>query len=659
MKSETTIHASGQMEAAGAIGSAAPDGSVRTTTVDTNSTTIALPYEDDTWQHAARGQDLVEVRDPWLLRTIQSSLAATVLLIMTPIMGLVAIAVKLLSPGPIFYHGRRVGQGMREFTIYKFRTLRVGAEAQIGARLLTAQDRCYIPMGRFLKRTKLDELPQLWNVIRGQMNLVGPRPVRPIFVSEFLATIPGYVRRFQMKPGITGLAQLRGGYFTSPAAKLRYELWYLRHRTPLLDLRIIALTLFKLLNRWITLGGLLFVLFVFVSFMPSEVLSGFYVYAFGIRASAVHIAIAAMGIWLIARKPASEERVTLYRTPLAIPMGLFIVCGLVSAVFSPYHYQAVRGALYYLATGFLITSAIVNGTFTRLLVERAVQVVALSAVVISMVGIVDLALGVGLSGNQLVSGWLAGPGISATLGSPVVLATYLVLGVPALLYQLSKSEPGGWRDFWTAATTVAFIGILLTKSAIGLMAVSFATLLVVWRLFPAILAPCAIVLGPFVYVATTKALGEWHGHLCGPQGTYCALLAKASWSQLLFGFGPRTLGEYGLPASSLDAEAVSAHMRLLVENGILGWLGLLWILGTALVVLYRTQRDVRDRNLRALLWAVFCSVAGFLITLQRFSAFEDLTLQVFFWGLLGIGIGAAVRLGPRRREYAIVLKLGH
>ena len=664
MKRETTIQPSAELEAAAGSGAA--------TMLDQNghgTPALELPLNGNggaldaervraAWEGVA-GESLAEVQDAWLFRALQSTIAAIVLAVMSPVVAIVALAVKLLSPGPILYGGRRVGQGMREFTIYKFRTLRVGAEAQIGQRLLTPQDRCYIPMGRFLKRTKLDEIPQLWNVIRGEMNLVGPRPVRPIFLREFLESIPGYAKRFQMKPGITGLAQLRGGYFTSPAAKLRYELWYLRNRRPLLDFQIIALTLFKLLNRWITLGGLLFVLFVFVSFMPSEVLSGFYVYAFGVRASLVHIAITGMGLWLIVRKRTAEERVTLYRTPLAIPMGVFIGLGLMSAALSPHHYQAARGALYYLATGFLITSAIVNGTFTRLLVERALQVVALSAVIISMVGIVDLAMMVGLNMDTLMAGWLSGPGITATLGSPVVLATYLVLGVPALLYQLSQPRTGAWRDFWMAATTVTFIGVLLTKSAIGLVAVSLVTLLVVWRLFPAAVVPCAIVFGPFVYLAATRAAVEWRQFLCGPDEGLCAFFADRSWTEFLFGLGPRTLGELDLPADMLQPEAASAHVRLLVENGFLGWLALLWILGTALVVLYRAHREATDSGMRALMWAVFCSVAGFVITLQRFSAFENLTLQVYFWGLLGIGMGAAVRLGPRRREYAIVLKLGH
>jgi lipopolysaccharide/colanic/teichoic acid biosynthesis glycosyltransferase len=608
---------------------------------------------------AVRELPLEVVQDGWLYAVAQRVIAAIGLLLVSPVIALVAIAVRISSPGPVLYRGARVGQGMRLFTIYKFRTLRVGAEGEIGARLLSPKDSFYTAVGRFLKRTKLDEIPQLWNVVRGEMNLVGPRPVRPVFLPEFLAAIPGYVGRFRMKPGITGGAQLRGGYFTSPAAKLRYEMWYLRERRPSLDLAILTLTFIKILNRWITLGGLLFGLFIFVSFMPAGLLDDFYMYAFGVRVSVVHLAIGAIGAWLVVRRRHAGDRLVLYRTPLMVPMAATFGLALVSAALSAHHYQAVRGALYYVVTGFLITSAIVNGTFTRLLVERAMQVIALGAVGISVVGIVELAMAVGPRADTLVAGWLAGPGIAATLGSPLVLATYLVLGVPALLYQLAVSEEGPKRDFWMAASTISFIGIVLTKSPVGLVALSVSALLVVWRFFPRALVPCALVLGPFAYLSGAPTLGEWRQELCGPGAVLCGLLHQASWTQWLFGIGPRTLGELGLAPDVLDPEQASAHVRLIVENGLVGWLALCWVLATALTALFRAQREVRDPALGALLWAVFCSVVGFIITLQSFSAFENLTLQIFFWGVLGIGVGAAVRFGGRRRNYAVVVKLGH
>ena len=600
-----------------------------------------------------------EVQDPWLVAVVQATLALTALVLLSPIMLIVAILVRATSPGPILYRGARLGQGMRPFSIYKFRTLRVGSEGEIGARLLQPRDSFYTPVGRFLKRTKLDEIPQLWNVVRGDMNLVGPRPVRPVFLEEFLATIPGYARRFAMKPGLTGVAQLRGGYFTTPAAKLRYEMWYLRERSVSLDLAILTLTGVKLLNRWITLGGLLFALFIFVSFMPSGILDSFYIYAFGVRMSVAHVAVAAVGAWLLVRRRHADDRIVVYRTPLLVPMLVFTGLALLSAAFSSYHYQAARGAMYYVVTGFLITSGIVNGTFTRSLVERAVQVVAFGAIAIAVVGIIELAMKVGARGDTLVAGWLAGPGITATLGSPLVLATYLVLGVPALLYQLTVAEEGPQRDFWMAGSTIAFVGILLTKSPVGMVAISVSALLVVWRFFPRAVVPCGLVLFPFIYLSAPATLADWRESVCGPNGALCDLLTNASWLQLLLGTGARTLGETGLDPAVLDPERSSLHIRLLVETGLLGWLALLWVLATALVSLYRAHRDVSDPRLQALLWAVFCSVVGFVITLQSFSAFENLTLQVFFWGVLGIGIGAAVRFGARQRDYAVVVKLGH
>jgi len=613
-----------------------------------------------TTQRPARTSAAPEVQDPWLVSIVQSAIALTALVLLSPVMLVVAVLVRATSPGPILYRGGRLGQGMRPFSIFKFRTLRVGSEGEIGARLLQPRDSFYTPIGRFLKRTKLDEIPQLWNVVRGDMNLVGPRPVRPVFLEEFVASIPGYARRFAMKPGLTGVAQLRGGYFTTPAAKLRYELWYLRERSVSLDLAILTLTGVKLLNRWITLGGLLFALFVFVSFMPSGILDSFYIYAFGVRMSVAHVAVAAVGAWLLVRRRHADDRIiVVYRTPLLVPMLVFAGLALVSAAFSTYHYQAARGALYYVVTGFLITSGIVNGTFTRSLVERAVQVVALGAIGVAVVGIVELAMKVGARGDTLVAGWLAGPGITATLGSPLVLATYLVLGVPALLYQLTVAEEGPERDFWMAGSTIAFVGILLTKSPVGMVAISVSALLVVWRFFPRAVVPCGLVLFPFIYLSAPATFADWRDSLCGPGGELCNMLGRASWLQLLLGIGARTLGEQGLAAEVLDPERSSFHIRLLVETGILGWLGILWVLATALVSLYRAQRDVSDPRLQALLWAVFCSVVGFVITLQSFSAFENLTLQVFFWGVLGIGVGAAVRFGSRQREYAVVVKLGH
>ena len=130
---------------------------------------------------------------------LQAMLAITALVLLSPILVLVAIAIKLTSPGPLFYGGVRTGVNQKLYTMYKFRTLREGSERQIGGRLLSPQDDFYTPIGKFLKRSKLDEIPQLWNVLRGEMNFVGPRPLRPIFLERYLNVI-------ELGPGLEDLA---------------------------------------------------------------------------------------------------------------------------------------------------------------------------------------------------------------------------------------------------------------------------------------------------------------------------------------------------------------------------------------------------------------------------------------------------------------------
>ena len=225
-----------------------------------------------------RGQNVMS-------RAFQILLCVVGLLLLSPVMLLVALGVKLGSRGPVFYRGQRVGKDERVFDIFKFRTLQVDAEKQIGARLLTEGDSVYTPIGKFLKKWKLDELPQLFNVIKGDMSLVGPRPVRPMFLDQFKREIPGYARRFQVRPGATGLAQLRGGYWTEPRNKLRYEVVYIRHQSLLLDLKLMGLTFIKIFNRFVTAGVAMAALFLFASFFPAGLYPWLYATIYGVASS--------------------------------------------------------------------------------------------------------------------------------------------------------------------------------------------------------------------------------------------------------------------------------------------------------------------------------------------------------------------------------------
>jgi Undecaprenyl-phosphate glucose phosphotransferase len=172
--------------------------------------------------------------------------ALALLVLASPLMLLIALLVKLSSPGPVLYRQVRMGLDGRPFTMLKFRSMRVDAEAQTGPVWAQADDPRRTPIGKFLRRLSLDELPQLWNVLKGEMSLVGPRPERPEFVSPFREQFPRYMLRHKVKAGITGWAQVNGWRGnTSLAKRLEYDLYYIEHWSLLFDCKILWLTLWK------------------------------------------------------------------------------------------------------------------------------------------------------------------------------------------------------------------------------------------------------------------------------------------------------------------------------------------------------------------------------------------------------------------------------
>jgi sugar transferase (PEP-CTERM system associated) len=174
------------------------------------------------------------------------------LLLAAPLLAAVAAAVKLTSPGAILYRQKRVGQHGRVFTVLKFRSMRQDAEAATGAVWATANDTRVTPIGRFLRRSRLDELPQLLNVLVGDMSLVGPRPERPEFVQQLTTDIPFYGQRHIIRPGLTGWAQVRYTYGSSvedALEKLQYDLFYIKNLSIPLDLFIIFSTVKTVLLR--------------------------------------------------------------------------------------------------------------------------------------------------------------------------------------------------------------------------------------------------------------------------------------------------------------------------------------------------------------------------------------------------------------------------
>jgi exopolysaccharide biosynthesis polyprenyl glycosylphosphotransferase len=176
------------------------------------------------------------------LQTLYSMLLALAALILAaPVMVLVAIAVRITSPGPVLFRQVRVGLRGQLFTIYKFRSMVVDAEAKTGAVWASRNDPRVTAIGAFLRKTRLDELPQLFNVIRREMSVVGPRPERPEFVQTLTELIPFYAHRHSVKPGITGWAQINYKYGESvedAVKKLEYDMYYIKNLSPSLDFYI-------------------------------------------------------------------------------------------------------------------------------------------------------------------------------------------------------------------------------------------------------------------------------------------------------------------------------------------------------------------------------------------------------------------------------------
>jgi Undecaprenyl-phosphate glucose phosphotransferase len=179
-------------------------------------------------------------------RAVDVMLATAMLVVLSPLFVLIAAAIKLSSRGPVFYRQERMSLDGRTFFVWKFRTMKVGAEDETGAVWACPEDPRRTWLGGWLRRTSLDELPQLLNVLRGEMSLVGPRPERPVFIQQFRQNIPKYMLRHKVRAGMTGWAQvngLRGN--TSVEQRIRYDLYYIENWSLALDFKILWLTLFR------------------------------------------------------------------------------------------------------------------------------------------------------------------------------------------------------------------------------------------------------------------------------------------------------------------------------------------------------------------------------------------------------------------------------
>ncbi len=165
------------------------------------------------------------------------------------IWSIVPVAIWLEDRGPVFYAQERVGRRGKHFNVFKFRTMIQNAESLTGQVWATEDDPRLTRVGKILRRFHLDEIPQVINIVRGEMSLVGPRPERPVLAQQFNREVPGFSQRLRVRPGIAGLAQVRGSYWTDPGYKLKYDNLYIETMSPWLDLKLLFLAVWVAIKR--------------------------------------------------------------------------------------------------------------------------------------------------------------------------------------------------------------------------------------------------------------------------------------------------------------------------------------------------------------------------------------------------------------------------
>lgn len=184
----------------------------------------------------------LNIEQQWMKRLEDIIFASIMLILFSPVFLIAALCIKCTDAGPVFYKQERLTEGGKTFMIYKFRTMIVDAEKYSGPILASERDPRVLPIGRFLRASRMDELPQILNILRGEMSLVGPRPERPELVKEIEKEIPEFSYRLKVKAGLTGYAQVYGKYNTTSYDKLKLDLMYIRKYSMLLDLKLILMT---------------------------------------------------------------------------------------------------------------------------------------------------------------------------------------------------------------------------------------------------------------------------------------------------------------------------------------------------------------------------------------------------------------------------------
>jgi hypothetical protein len=388
---------------------------------------------------------------------------------------------------------------------------------------------------------------------------------------------------------------------------------------------------------------------------------------FGTRVSLVYLFIILVAAGLFFKK--GPNQVALYRGPLNFALVLFVALSAVSAFFSADLDQALLRVGYYMVTGFLVAFIIVNSLATRGFIILTARIIALTSVVMSVLGLFEIflfnytvAMAASVSREEL-AGYLRA---SSILGNPVVLAVYLVLGLPLLLSEVTRAARQRERDFWLICATLSFVGIFFTQTRIGLLAllVTGTAFLSRRRSYAFIfMMICLVSLLSLIFLGGSRfSPGGVQSEVAAWTEKQLRILREIPAKTWLIGGGVETPSPLltepvraGADSSEEEGsrEIPNMHVTFALEHGVLGWCVIVWLIFAAVRAMTQAHSRTKDQQLKSILWAIISSLVGFLISMNAMNVFHNLTLQIFFWSLIGIGLGIVVHLNGTRRSNLI------
>jgi lipopolysaccharide/colanic/teichoic acid biosynthesis glycosyltransferase len=583
-------------------------------------------------------------------------------ILLSPLLFGIAAAVKLTSTGPALYRGARVGQRERVFHIFKFRTMHIGAEQKIGKRLVQQGEDHFTPIGRFLRRYRLDELAQLLNVLNGDMNLVGPRPVRPVFLEDHKRNVPGYAKRFFVRPGITGKAQVRGGYYTSPRHKLFYEVLYIRNRNVLMDLNLILLTFLRVMNRIFTTGFLLAWLLLMALVLPKELQQELTVQVGPVSLNLMYFVPPLIAVWHVFAREVGDTRLYALRTPADRWLVGFLAVSLCIVPFSRVPVEALKGVGWYLTNGVVVFYIVLN---SRLVTERRSMLINTLLICATLAGLLSL--------DELLER-AARPQPTGHGGMAIVLAGLSIVTLPLALARWQQAQVTWRRVAYALAAGVLLGTTLLTLRKAGLFFLVVAAFLYLFRERRrwAMGLLLSYLCGVAVLSTTERAgygLAPLAAELRGDVQRQAQVLDHVQPLRLAVGVGARALPAHALKDDAHRAarqgrapKVPATHntwLSLLAEHGLLGFGCFVGFLASCLALMVRATRRITDGGVRRDLWAATAGLIGFAGYMGTADLFFRLPTLLVFFCVMGLGVGTALMHQPGPRTYYRIVHYRH